>query len=219
MISTLINDSTTLNRQFDKRYFQEETPLITSKNNTARHWHFAGFNIGAIFFGWLISNMIIFILTSTLLLSSVYFLLLNFGQIKNITPSVMGQVTFVGGIITLMIAGSGYFIGSYIAARLAKENGTHQGFGVWLSSLLINLMLLIVTIVISFNNNLINKEFHRLIFLTQNITYEVGALLIAFLAVSFIFSLIGGNTGEQYEKQTINAHYVLPHNFNMRTLY
>src|SRR3954465_398260 len=113
-------------------------PLVDERNQREE---FGGFNFGAAFYGWLVATGVAALLTA---------LLTAIGGAVAFTTGTQalsgnsGTVGLVSGILLLVDVAIAYYIGGYVAGRLARFDGARQGFGVWLMGLAITIVLAIV---------------------------------------------------------------------------
>ncbi|MEV6281272.1 hypothetical protein [Kribbella sp. NPDC051770] len=164
---------------------------------------YRGFKAGAAFFGWLIA------LAMTVFLSLVvaglgglagYFLDYTLTDARE-HPTEVGLVGAVGVLVVLTLA---YFTGGYVAGRLARFDGKRQGFGVWLITVLV--VVLIAGIGAALNvwydavDRLDRSDLPLRIGTLDSDVLLYGALATAgaVLLCTLIFAILGGRAGRRF---------------------
>ncbi|MFL5895716.1 MAG: hypothetical protein ACJ76Z_11485, partial [Thermoleophilaceae bacterium] len=99
---------------------------------------FGGADGTAIFFGWLSALGL-----AALLLAVVAAAGTRLGYATNVSTSDAtsnaGTIGIVGAAILVVILLLAYYAGGYVAGRMARFDGAHQGFRVWLLGLLVTI--------------------------------------------------------------------------------
>ncbi|MET9275691.1 hypothetical protein [Kribbella sp. NPDC003557] len=97
---------------------------------------YRGFKFGAAFFGWLIA-----ISMSVLLLAAAAGAALGTAEVLDYTTSDAkaqpGAASITAAGVTVFMLTLAFYIGGYVAGRLARFDGGRQGFGVWMIAVLL----------------------------------------------------------------------------------
>jgi hypothetical protein len=100
---------------------------------------YRGFKFGAAFFGWLIA-----VSMSLLLMAAVAAAALGTAEILDYTTSDAkaqpGAASITAAGVTVFMLTLAFYIGGYVAGRLARFDGGRQGFGVWMIAVLLALV-------------------------------------------------------------------------------
>lgn len=113
------------------------------------------------------------------------------GQTQN-----LGIGALVGSLVAVFLA---YFLGGYAAGRMARFSGLANGFGVWLWTIIVAIILSIAGAIIGNRFNLVS-QIHLNINRTTLTTAGVISIIVT-LAVMLIGALIGGMSGRHFHKQ------------------
>lgn len=116
------------------------------------------------------------------------------GAISSTTQN-LGIGALVGSLIAVFLA---YFIGGYTAGRMARFEGAKNGFGVWLWTIIVAILLGIAGAVLGSNFNVAN-QLHLTVNRTQ-LTAAGGISLAITLLVMLIGAVFGGSMGERYHR-------------------
>ena len=116
------------------------------------------------------------------------------GAISSTTQN-LGIGALAGSLIAVFLA---YFIGGYTAGRMARFDGAKNGFGVWLWTIIVAILLGIAGAVLGSTFNVAN-QLHLTVNKTQ-LTTAGGISLAITLLVMLIAAVLGGRTGERYHR-------------------
>jgi MFS family permease len=167
---------------------------------------FGGFNFGAAFFGWLVTNSVSVLLVAllTALGSAV-----TLTATDNATDSLANNaatVGVVGGVLLLIALAIAYFGGGYVAGRMSRFDGGKQGMGVWVMGIVITLILGLAGALLGSSFNLLQQLNLPSIPVDAG-SFTAGGLitLLAILVVSFLAAVSGGKVGERYHHKVDKA--------------
>ncbi|MEO6472828.1 MAG: hypothetical protein ABIR57_12655, partial [Aeromicrobium sp.] len=125
------------------RVLPNEDPPTVSEQNEYRREEFGGLKVGAVLYGWLEA-----VALTILLVGVVGAISTGVGSSLDITQSAAelraGSIGAASAIAILATLAVGYFVGGYVAGRLARFNGARQGIGVWLFGLVITIAVVVV---------------------------------------------------------------------------
>jgi hypothetical protein len=100
---------------------------------------YRGFKFGAAFFGWLVA-----VSMSVLLMAAVAAAALGTAEILDYTTSDAkaqpGAASITAAAVSVFMLTLAFYIGGYVAGRLARFDGGRQGFGVWMIAVLLSLV-------------------------------------------------------------------------------
>ncbi|GAA1544369.1 hypothetical protein [Kribbella lupini] len=179
-----------------------DQPETESEVETERP-SYLGFKAGAAFFGWLIAlSMTVFL---SLVVAGIgglagYFLdytLLDARQ----RPTEVGLAGAVGVIVVLSLA---YFCGGYVAGRLARFDGKRQGFGVWLITVLVVVLIAGIGAALNVWYGTVSQFDRsdlplRLGTLDSDLlVYGAAATAGAVVLLTLFFAIVGGRAGRRF---------------------
>ncbi|MGZ0152184.1 hypothetical protein ACXJJ3_34360 [Kribbella sp. WER1] len=159
---------------------------------------YRGFKFGAAFFGWLIA-----ISMSVLLLAAVSAAAFGTAQVLDYTTSDAkaqpGAASITAAAVTIFMLTLAFYIGGYVAGRLARFDGGRQGFGVWMIALLVGAIAGGLTWFLDSQYDLVGN-IHRPNVSLSNNTLLLGsaAAAAALLVFTLIAAIIGGKAGRRY---------------------
>jgi hypothetical protein len=159
---------------------------------------YRGFKFGAAFFGWLIA-----IAMSVLLLAAVSAAALATAQILDYSRSDAeadpGAAAITAAAVSILMLALAYYIGGYVAGRLARFDGGRNGFGVWMISLLVAVIAAGVGAFINHQYDVLADLNRPNVNLTDNTLTLGGAIAAAgLLLLTFGAAILGGKTGKRY---------------------
>jgi hypothetical protein len=165
---------------------------------------YGGLNWGSAFFGWLVSIGVASLLIAVLSAAGAAI------GLTSASPSEAGSqaqsnadtIGIVGGIVLLLILGSAYYAGGYVAGRMSRFNGARQGMGVWLIGLIVTVVLAVAGVLLGAEFNVLSR------FDLPRIPVDEGSLttggLIALLAIvvlTLLAAVAGGKQGTHYHRK------------------
>jgi hypothetical protein len=167
---------------------------------------YGGFNIGAAFFGWIVAVGIGALLTALLAAAGTAI------AITEITPGEAiesAETIGLGAVILLLlVAAIAYFAGGYVAGRMSRFDGGRQGFGVWLFSIAIVILLGIVGAIAGSEYNLLGGlDLPRLPVDEGDVTAGGLIFLALWVGATLVAAIVGGKAGERYHRKVDRAGY------------
>jgi hypothetical protein len=157
-----------------------------------------GFKLGAAFFGWLIAVAFTVLLTgllSALAVGTSWTLELGRSWVEDWAWSI-GIATGAALLLVLTIS---YYVGGYVAGRLARFDGGRQGVGAWMIGLL-------MTFAVGGVGAALESEYdvlYRIDLPTVPVSSDTltsGGLIAGatFIVFTVIAAIVGGKAGERY---------------------
>ncbi|WP_410792591.1 hypothetical protein [Kribbella sp. C-35] len=159
---------------------------------------YRGFKFGAAFFGWLIA-----ISMSVLLMAAVSAAALGTAEILDYTTSDAkaqpGAASLTAAGVTVFMLTLAFYIGGYVAGRLARFDGGRQGFGVWMIAVLVGLLAGGAGWVLDNQYGLVDKINRPDVALADN-TLLLGSIAAAatLLVLTLLAAILGGKSGRRY---------------------
>jgi hypothetical protein len=159
---------------------------------------YRGFKIGAAFFGWLIMLSMIGLLTTVVTglgAGANYFL----HYTKSDARAQAGAAAITAAALVVLVLSLAFYIGGYVAGRLARFDGARQGFGVWMISLLFIALAVATGAFLNSQYDLVGRV-NRPDVPLSNDNLLTGGLIIAaaLLMLPLLAALLGGKTGQRY---------------------
>ncbi len=168
---------------------------------------FGGANLGAAFFGWLVTVGLTALLTGILAVVAT-----AIGYEKNITQSeaerVAGTVTLVTAIVLLAVLLVAYYAGGYVAGRMSRFDGARQGVAMWFVGLLITILAAVLGWVAGEQYNLLDRvDVPRIPIPTDDVT--MGGIITGVLVLlgTLFAAVLGGLVGRRYHTRVDRAAY------------
>lgn len=181
-----------------------ETAAATGTRHEARE-RFGGLNWGAAFFGWLTALGMAAILTAILSAAGA-----AIGLSEDSAASSAGDnaetVSIVGGILLLLVLGTAYFCGGYVAGRMSRFDGKRQGFGVWAISILITIAIAAAAAIFGSEYNVLNQLNLPRVPIDEGDLATGGAIALALaLVTTLVGAVLGGAKGRHYHDRVDRA--------------
>ena len=159
---------------------------------------YRGFKFGAAFFGWLIA-----IAMSVLLLLAVAAAALGTAQVLDYTrrkaEAQAGAAGITAAAVVVLMLTLAFYIGGYVAGRLARFDGGRQGFGVWMFAMLFSVLAAGGGAVLNSQYDLLDKVSRPDVSLTNGELTTGGiAAGAALVVLTLLFAILGGKTGKRY---------------------
>ncbi|MGW6277146.1 hypothetical protein [Kribbella sp. NPDC055071] len=159
---------------------------------------YRGFKFGAAFFGWLIA-----VAMSVLLLAAVSAAAFGTAEILDYSRSDAeadpGAAAITAAAVSVLMLALAYYIGGYVAGRLARFDGGRNGFGVWMISLLIAVIAAGVGAFVNHQYDVLADLDRPNVNLTDNTLTLGGAIAAAaLLLLTLGAAILGGKTGKRY---------------------
>lgn len=159
---------------------------------------YRGFKFGAAFFGWLIA-----ISMSVLLMAAVAGAALGTAEVLDYTTSDAkaqpGAASLTAAGVTIFMLTLAFYIGGYVAGRLARFDGGRQGFGVWMIAVLIAVLAGGAGWVLDNQYGLVDEINWPNVALADN-TLLLGSIAAAatLLILTLLAAILGGKSGRRY---------------------
>lgn len=176
-------------------------------NEPAQRHMYGGLNLGAAFFGWLVSTGMAAIITSLLAGAGAA---VAFSPVQHVTVQgvVHSAVTIglVGGILLLVALAISYLAGGYVAGRMSRFDGVRQGIGVWIIGIIVTVILGGVGALFGARYNALQQINLPHIPISQGTFSTAGYVAFAaILIVTLVAAIIGGKLGERYHRKIDRA--------------
>ena len=166
---------------------------------------FGGLNWGAAFFGCLTALGMAAILTAILSAAGAAIGLTE-GSAATAAEDSAETVGIVGGALLLLVLGTAYFCGGYVAGRMSRFDGKRQGFGVWAIGLLITLAIAAATAIFGSEWNVLNELNLPRIPIEEGDLATGGAIALALALVTTLAgAVLGGAKGRHYHDRVDGA--------------
>jgi len=124
-------------------------------------------------------------------------------EITNTAENESAETIGIGGGIGVLIALClAYFIGGYVAGRMARFDGARQGVGVWLWGIIITVGLAVLGLVLGDKYNVLaNLNLPRLPVGDETLTTG-GVIAIAVVLIgTLVAAIAGGKLGEGFHRK------------------
>ncbi|TDU82204.1 hypothetical protein EV138_7092 [Kribbella voronezhensis] len=159
---------------------------------------YRGFKFGAAFFGWLIMLSMIVLLTAVVAGAGA-----GAGYVLDYTKSdarqQAGAAAITAAAVFVLVLSLAFYIGGYVAGRLARFDGARQGFGVWMISLLLVVIAVGAGAFLNDQYDLVGRV-DRPNLPLPNDSLVTGGLITAaaVLMLPLLAALLGGKNGQRY---------------------
>jgi Mg2+/citrate symporter len=176
----------------DKPPVKPTTPVI------AELPAYRGFKLGATLFGWLIMVSMAVLITAAIAGAAVGIAsVLDYTRADVENKAGTAAITAAG--LLVLMACLTFYIGGYVAGRLARFDGARQGFGVWMFSLLLAVLAAGVGAYANSLYDLVGRVDRPDVPLTNNDLLTGGLVTAAaVLMLPLLAALLGGKTGQRY---------------------
>lgn len=177
---------------------REREPTGEGSGHAGEREEHGGFKIGAAIIGWLIAVVLAVILTAVA------------GAITGLVgagtgapaPGSAGVAAILGAVVVLVVLGLAYFVGGYVAGRMARFNGPKQGLGVWVIGV-------IVTILLAIAGAVFGSQFDvRAQLNLPSVPLDLGAVgigalisLVVIALVTLLAAMGGGKLGTRFHRK------------------
>lgn len=159
---------------------------------------YRGFKFGAAFFGWLVA-----ISMWVLLMAAVAAAALGTAEILDYTTSdaqaqpCAASLTAAG--VTIFMLAVAFFVGGYVAGRLARFDGGRQGFGVWMIAAVVTAIAAGVGWLVD-NQYAVVDDINRPDVALADNTLLLGSIAVAatLLLLTLLAAIVGGKAGRRY---------------------
>jgi uncharacterized membrane protein (DUF485 family) len=118
----------------------------------------------------------------------------------------VGIAAIVSAVVGLVILALAYFLGGYVAGRLARFNGPKQGLGVWLIGVALTVILAVAGVVLGAQFNVLAQLNLPTIPLDPG-SLTIGGLiaLVVILVATLLAAMAGGKAGTRYHRKVDDA--------------
>jgi len=164
---------------------------------------FGGIKFGSAFFGWLttIGATILLVAIATAVAAGI-----------NIDPGVSSQdLRGVGigvAIALLVILFIAYFVGGYVAGRMARFDGARQGFAVWLWAVVVAIILTIAGVIARQQTDITSQVNLPSIPVSADEVTAGGLIGLAIvLVVTLVAAILGGLAGMRFHRRVDRAGF------------
>jgi hypothetical protein len=161
---------------------------------------FGGFSWGSDFFGWLCAVGLASILTTLLVAAGTS---IGLSEVSDAaTGDEVREIGLTGGILLLAVLAVAWFCGGYVAGRMARFDGTRQGVGVWLLTILAALAVALLAAIGGREYDLFEQlNLPRIPVNGQSLTTGGAIALGAALVTTLIAAVMGGKVGERFHRK------------------
>jgi uncharacterized BrkB/YihY/UPF0761 family membrane protein len=187
-------------------YDEQRTVVAGARQEEARE-KFGGLNIGAAFFGWLVSMGVAVILSGI-----VGAVLAAAGSSANISQTdaqrQAGTIGVAAGIVLVVVLLVAYYAGGYVAGRMSRFDGGRQGLGVWVIGLIVTLVAVGLGVAFGAQYNVLDRvSLPRIPVPTDQVTWGGIITALAVLVGTLLAALLGGKVGHRYHNRVDRAAY------------
>lgn len=164
---------------------------------------FGGIKIGSAFFGWLTT-----IGATILLVAIVSAVAAGIGIDTSASSQDLRGVGIGVAIALLVILFIAYFVGGYVAGRMARFNGAKQGLAVWLWAVVIAIVLTVIGLIAGQQTD-ITSQINLPTIPVSSGDLTVGGLigLAIVLVVTLIAAILGGLSGMRFHRRVDKAGF------------
>jgi hypothetical protein len=166
---------------------------------------FGGFKFGSAFFGWLTATGTAVILTAVVAASGAAVGLgSRVSDLADGTPSEeAAAMGWVGAIALLVILFVSYFVGGYVAGRMARFDGAKQGLAVWLWAILVAIVVAGVAVIAGSQFNVLAQvnSFPRIPVDEGDITAATAITAVLLAVISLVGAVLGGLAGMRFHRR------------------
>ena len=162
---------------------------------------YGGINWGAAFFGWLVAVGIGVLLTAILSAAGTAIAISEIESVGEAGESA-DTIGIVGGILLLVTAMIAYFAGGYVAGRMSRFDGSRQGLGVWIWSIVITVLLAVLGAIAGSEWNLFGGlDLPRIPVDEGDVTTGGIIVMVIALIATVLAAMAGGKAGERYHRR------------------
>ena len=164
---------------------------------------FGGIKFGSAFFGWLTT-----IGATILLIAIVSAIAAGIGIDTNVSGQDLRGVGISVAIALLAILFIAYFVGGYVAGRMARFNGARQGFAVWLWAVVVAIILTIVGVIANQQSDITTQvNLPPIPVSTDELTAGGLIGLAIVLVATLIAAILGGLAGMRFHRRVDRAGF------------
>jgi hypothetical protein len=210
------HDSTGSTRVSDERAgndgLSDHERAVREKALAVEREAFGGVKVGSAFFGWLTATGMAVLLTALVAAAGTAVGVANgtdAAQAATDATKAPGSVGLVGGIVLVLVLVLfvAYYCGGYVAARMARFNGTKQGLAVWLWAVVVALVVAGIAAVAGSKYDVLSRlnSFPRIPVDGGTLTKGGLIALLVVAVASLLGALIGGRAGMHYHRKIDRA--------------
>lgn len=191
--------------QPDAEEMAERRREAESDHRAAVHDTYGGINWGACFFGWLVA------VGMTVLLAAVVSAVAtavgaNLDWTRTDAQNNAGSIGLAAAIALAVIMFIGYYAGGYVAGRMSRFDGAHQGLGVWVVSLVVMILVGVATAVWGSQYDIASRlHMPSIDVSTDQLGWGAAITGVVLLAVMLIGAMLGSAVGRRYHTRIDRA--------------
>ncbi len=166
-----------------------------------------GVKLGSAFFGWLTATGMSVLLTALVAAAGVAVGVVTDSRVDDVATAAtstgaVDTVTWVSGIVLLVILLLSYYCGGYVAGRMARFNGLKQGLAVWAWAILIAVVVALIAITAGSEYDVLStlNSFPRIPVGDGTLSTPGLAALIAVVVATLVGALLGGLAGMRFHR-------------------
>lgn len=200
----------------DSRARTETTPTDLPRERVAepevyarQREEFGGFSGGSVFFGWLVAIGLAVLLTAILTSAgaAIGITELNDGELSDNAETI----SLVGAILLFAVLFLSYYAGGYVAGRLARFDGSRQGFGVWILGVLVTIAFAALAALAGSEWNVFEQLDLPRIPVDEGTLTTGGAITLAAIVIGTLLAAIaGGKVGERFHRKVDRVAFDTP---------
>lgn len=173
-------------------------PATAAEAREVQRERYGGADGTAIFFGWLSALGLAALLLAVVTAAGTQ-LGLATGVSKSDATNNAGTIGIVGAAILVAILLLAYFSGGYVAGRMARFDGTRQGFRVWLLGLIVTIAAAVAGWIGGSQYNIYEQlNLPRIPVKEGDIATGAIITLVVVLVGTLLAAIAGGKAGERY---------------------
>jgi hypothetical protein len=184
----------------DPTAYDDPEERVTEVDQVRRE-EWGGMNIGAGFFGWLVT-----VGMAVLLSSIIGAIAAAVGDANDVTQSQLerqaGKISVAAAIVLLVVLLISFYAGGYVAGRMSRFDGTRQGWAVWLISLVAVVIAAVIGATYGSEYDVMNRvDIPDVPIPTDDLTLGGAITILATLFATLLAALAGGRTGTNYHRR------------------
>ena len=168
-----------------------------------------GFSPGSVFFGGLVASGLAALLTAVLTGAGTA---IGISEVSDGELSDNAEtIGLLGGILLFAVLLLSYYAGGYVAGRLARFDGSRQGFGVWILGVLVTLAFAALAAVAGSEWNVFESLDLPRIPVDEGTLTTGGAITLAAIVIgTLLASIAGGKVGERFHRKVDRVGFDRP---------
>jgi hypothetical protein len=165
---------------------------------------FGGFSLGTAILGWLAAVGLGALLVALLSAAGTAIGLTEVTEAD--AEAEADTISLIGAVLLIVVVALAYYVGGYVAGRLARFDGGRHGFGVWAIGLVVTLLLAALGAVAEAEYNLLAELELPRIPIEEGDLATGGAITLALVLItSAAAAVLGGKLGERYHLEIDRA--------------